>query len=139
MRIIKRFFEEIGLIFLPSRLSRTDHFLCCLLWLIMPMLIFVLLVYMKADEWVGFLILITLINLCILKVKRLHDFDASGWWILALLIPGIGWLWGLAIFFIPGTEGANRFGERSNKPLLLIGWVLLLAICIAMYLVGKNS
>ncbi|MCP3462730.1 DUF805 domain-containing protein [Bradyrhizobium sp. CCGUVB23] len=68
-------------------------------------------------------------------IKRLHDRDRSGWWIVAFfLVPGlysqfsdllphsnwvlpfsltasILWLWGLIeMFIVPGTSGSNRFG-----------------------------
>lgn len=44
-------------------------------------------------------------------VKRWHDRDKSGWWVLIGLIPVFGGCW--MIFecgFLKGTEGANRFG-----------------------------
>lgn len=48
-------------------------------------------------------------------VKRWHDRDKSGWWILINLIPVIGWAWQVIEGgFFDGTEGPNRFG-RSPK------------------------
>jgi len=45
------------------------------------------------------------------QIKRWHDRDKSGWWILINLIPIIGWLWALIENgFLRGTEGPNRFG-----------------------------
>jgi len=47
-------------------------------------------------------------------VRRLHDTNKSGWWILISLIPFIG----LIIIFIlasKGTEGKNRFGDYPLK------------------------
>lgn len=43
-------------------------------------------------------------------VRRLHDYDKSGWWVLIGLIPLIGTL--VLIYFAVqrGSEGANRFG-----------------------------
>ncbi|NTX22464.1 DUF805 domain-containing protein [Burkholderia cepacia] len=45
-------------------------------------------------------------------VKRLHDIDKSGWWMLLVFVPIVG---ALALFvmngFIAGTPHANRFGE----------------------------
>ncbi len=46
------------------------------------------------------------------SVKRWHDRNNSGWWVLAALIPVIGWLWVLiANGLLPGNAGANRFGD----------------------------
>jgi len=41
-------------------------------------------------------------------VKRWHDCDKSGWWILVNLIPVIGWLWTLIeCGFFEGTVGPS--------------------------------
>ena len=46
------------------------------------------------------------------SVKRWHDRDKSGWWVLLNLVPVIGWLWALIDNgFLRGTTGPNRFGE----------------------------
>ena len=48
-----------------------------------------------------------------IQVKRWHDRDKSGWWVLINLIPIIGPLWALVeIGFLTGTEGSNRFGDN---------------------------
>lgn len=44
------------------------------------------------------------------QVRRLHDTNASGWWMLMALIPYIGGLIMLVWYCIPGTKGENRFG-----------------------------
>ena len=45
------------------------------------------------------------------QVKRWHDRDKSGWWVLIALIPIIGAIWVLVENgFLAGTEGRNRFG-----------------------------
>jgi uncharacterized membrane protein YhaH (DUF805 family) len=43
-------------------------------------------------------------------VRRLHDTDHSGWWMLIGLIPLAG-LYLLYLFIIEGTNGPNRFGN----------------------------
>jgi uncharacterized membrane protein YhaH (DUF805 family) len=46
------------------------------------------------------------------SVKRWHDRDKSGWWVLLNLVPVIGWIWALiANGLLRGTPGPNRFGE----------------------------
>jgi uncharacterized membrane protein YhaH (DUF805 family) len=44
------------------------------------------------------------------SVRRLHDTDKSGWWLLIGLIPLIGGLFLLYHYVQPGTHGPNRFG-----------------------------
>lgn len=43
-------------------------------------------------------------------VRRLHDYDKSGWWLLIGLIPFFGALYLLFLYVQPGTRGPNRFG-----------------------------
>lgn len=43
-------------------------------------------------------------------VRRLHDLDKSGWWMLLVLIPLLGALILLVLFVMKGTTGPNRFG-----------------------------
>ena len=43
-------------------------------------------------------------------VRRLHDTDKSGWWLLIGLIPLIGAIVLLVFVCTPGTPGPNRFG-----------------------------
>ncbi|CUH59687.1 DUF805 domain-containing protein [Thalassobacter stenotrophicus] len=44
-------------------------------------------------------------------VRRLHDRDMRGWWILLVLVPFIGGLALLIILALKGTDGPNRFGR----------------------------
>lgn len=49
-------------------------------------------------------------SLC-LAIKRCHDRDKSGWWILINFIPLIGFIWWIVEFgCLRGTEGPNNFG-----------------------------
>ena len=43
-------------------------------------------------------------------VRRLHDTDRSGWWLLIVLIPLVGGIVLLVWFCQAGTGGPNRFG-----------------------------
>lgn len=43
-------------------------------------------------------------------VRRLHDRDMTGWWILIVLVPLLGALVLMVLFVMRGTEGRNRFG-----------------------------
>jgi uncharacterized membrane protein YhaH (DUF805 family) len=45
------------------------------------------------------------------QVKRWHDRDKSGWWVLIALVPVVGPVWALIENgFLAGTTGDNRFG-----------------------------
>lgn len=45
-----------------------------------------------------------------LGIRRLHDTDHSGWWILAGWIPLVNFYVLYLLFFKKGTMGVNRFG-----------------------------
>ena len=44
--------------------------------------------------------------------KRLHDIGVTGWYQLILLVPLVKYLM-MMVFFLPGTEGANKYGEKA--------------------------
>lgn len=46
-------------------------------------------------------------------IRRLHDFDANGWWYLLAFVPIVNVVMGLVLLFRPGTQGANRYGVRE--------------------------
>ena len=49
------------------------------------------------------------------QVRRFHDKDKSGWFILINLIPFVGWIIVLVICIDKGTAGKNRFGQYPLK------------------------
>ena len=42
--------------------------------------------------------------------QRIRDFGHSGVWALVMLIPYVGFAFSLALWFVPSTEGENRYG-----------------------------
>jgi uncharacterized membrane protein YhaH (DUF805 family) len=47
-----------------------------------------------------------------LAVKRYHDLERSGWWLLVLVIPIVGVLWvAIQLGLRRGTLGDNRYGR----------------------------
>ncbi len=65
---------------------------------------------------IGIFVLALLIPTIAVNVRRLHDSDRSGWWMLLSLIPLAG-LYVLYLLIIEGTQGTNRFG---NPPVAMI-------------------
>lgn len=64
--------------------------------------------------------LATLLPALAAAVRRLHDLDKSGWWMLFVFLPLIGGLILLYHFVQPSQPGANRFGpapDRAPPPL----------------------
>jgi uncharacterized membrane protein YhaH (DUF805 family) len=48
--------------------------------------------------------------------QRCRDFGWTGWAMLITLIPYVGWIFSIAIMFIPGTQGPNRYGPDMLEP-----------------------
>ncbi len=44
-------------------------------------------------------------------VRRFHDQNLSGWLTIPVFIPYIGFIFGVLLAFIRGTEGENKYGE----------------------------
>ena len=48
------------------------------------------------------------------SVRRLHDTNKSGWWLLISLIPGVGGLILLVLMAIEGDPGPNLYGPSPK-------------------------
>jgi uncharacterized membrane protein YhaH (DUF805 family) len=48
-------------------------------------------------------------------VRRLHDTDRSGWWLLIALVPFVGAIVLLVFEVLDGTPGPNRFGPSPKQ------------------------
>ncbi len=61
-----------------------------------------------------FLIIVVAVGFSIggimLQIKRAHDRNHSGWYILLTMIPFIGILFTIELLFFGGTAGANGYG-----------------------------
>lgn len=64
-----------------------------------------------------------------LTIQRCHDFNASGWLALLLILPFAN----IIFWLIPGNPVVNRFGGRPRPPskLLRLGAGLLLLVLVA--------
>jgi uncharacterized membrane protein YhaH (DUF805 family) len=43
-------------------------------------------------------------------IRRLHDTDRSGWWLLISFVPLIGGVWLFVLMVLDGTSGQNQYG-----------------------------
>ncbi|MEA3192219.1 MAG: hypothetical protein QOD26_552 [Betaproteobacteria bacterium] len=57
-----------------------------------------------------------------LTIQRCHDFNATGWLSLLVLVPLVN----LIFWFIPGTDGENQYGARTPPN----GVGVIIAACI---------
>ncbi len=70
----------------------------------------------------------------LLGIQRLHDFDASGWWSLMTIVPLANLVLYLVLLIMPGTQGANRFGDPP--PPNTLGVILLALLPLAILILG---
>jgi len=101
-----------------GRITRVEWWACCFAWAIVGGCI------SAAGLWVGsFLprdyarllfvlpVLIMLYPNLALGIKRCHDRGRSGWFMLVALVPFVNLWYAIEICFLPGTRGANQYGE----------------------------
>ena len=81
-----------------------------LIYILVAMVLLALGVTESAINIVISLLALSLIlpNLAV-TVRRLHDIDRSGWWVLLMFVPILS-LVILVFMFLNGTSGGNRFG-----------------------------
>jgi len=47
-------------------------------------------------------------------VRRMHDTNRSGWWLLITFVPAIGSIWLLVLMVLDSTPGDNLFGANPK-------------------------
>lgn len=152
--LLKKFFVVIGFTLTPPRINRTDYIIKYFYLTLLAMIFGVGLtvgylyppvlpgspVYYVIGYTIAALIVETIlfINIILITIRRLHDFNFSGWWllvffiglplifgILTLLFYNIEWwsvyqivsiILSLLICLIPGSKGKNRFGAATPSP-----------------------
>tara|TARA_B100000686_G_scaffold147774_1_gene155162 strand:+ start:1768 stop:2166 length:399 start_codon:yes stop_codon:yes gene_type:complete len=49
-----------------------------------------------------------------LYIRRLHDINRSGWWLLIILIPFIGIITLIFFWCLKGNQNRNGYGDTTN-------------------------
>ncbi len=109
----------IGKLFSASgRIGRLEYFLTIVgIWLAIILIWavtaffdapFILLLLLLAAWAVGIIVSV------IAGIKRLHDFDQSGWLILLNLIPVAGFIMVLLMLFKSSSPGLNQYGYADS-------------------------
>ena len=63
------------------------------------------------------MLLATLIPNLAVSVRRLHDQDKSGIYLLLVIVPAVGWLFWLILMLSRGTDGENSYGPDPRRPI----------------------
>jgi hypothetical protein len=79
-------------------------------------------------------------------VRRLNDMTVSGWLILLMFVPLANFVMALAMLFVPGSDGDNRYGPAPTPNgggliaalvimlLVMVGWIgMISAVALPAY------
>jgi len=119
---IARFFRYMGFFTLSPRLNRQKYLILCCLYLLLGFLIVALyialpicfhedsVVFMPVKTVLIVLMAALAVSNYFLCIRRLHDINISGLWLLLAFIPVLNIFFVLFLFFKKGTIGDNRYG-----------------------------
>lgn len=77
-----------------------------------------------------------LIGSFMLAIQRVHDFDSSGWLTLLFLVPLVNVIFGFILWFVPGTDGENRFGRKTPPNGSGVKIMVVLVPFIFIFIIG---
>ena len=130
---------------IQGRLGRVNHLALFLFWTVVMVAVALAaagiysLMHLNplVENILGFaivlpVILYSIISIYAIKVRRLHDMNFSGWWLLPAFIPVVGAFWVLCIFIMSGTPSENRFGAVTPNASKQASYVIY--ACIALFI-----
>lgn len=87
------------------------------------------------------ILILVAISTTLLKIKRLHDINLSGWYIFICFVPIIGMCFDISLFITSGSEVENKYSsvpEKASKLECIVACialpVLLLSYFAALYI-----
>ena len=98
-----------------GRARRTEYWLFVLFSMVIAMVLGVVDYVLGSPGIVGLLFaLAILIPGIAVAVRRLHDTDRSGWWLLIAFVPIVGTIVLLVFLLLDSNPGENRFGSSPK-------------------------
>lgn len=70
----------------------------------------------------------------VFAIRRLHDINGSGWWMLLFIVPIANLVLGLVLLFARGNEGPNRFAPPRVTPSWekVLGYIAIVFFVVAI-------
>ena len=85
-------------------------------WALFAINLIVSYLFYLMNAWVLLIIwtIVLIIPTAAVAVRRLHDINLSGWWLLISFIPGIGWGFFVVASLCGGTQKENKYGPMPG-------------------------
>lgn len=64
--------------------------------------------------------LLVLIPAIAVAIRRLHDTGRSGWWLLIVFVPFVGWIILIYFFILDSQPFDNQYGPHPKKSQIII-------------------
>ena len=109
------FINALNLFSWKGRICRWQFFVALIFAIFIVVAFERLAYYMQNPDLVIYALMVSFFLLLSAQIKRLHDIGLNGLFVLLLFVPMVGELSILALLFVPGTEGANKYGEQSGR------------------------
>lgn len=100
---------------LSGRASRTEYWMFFLTNLIIIAILWVICFALHNLVLYWLYLLVLFVPGIAVGVRRLHDTDRSGWWLLLGFIPFIGAVVVVVFMTIDSSPGQNRFGPSPKE------------------------
>ncbi len=110
--------SKVGIYQFSGRRNRTSYLLYMIGILISLVVAFLLVIMPDTTGHnnliAAALLLAELVAYFTLTGQRCRDFGWTGWACLITMLPVVGWVFALAVFFVPGNVEANRYGPTPR-------------------------
>jgi len=119
-------FQEVKILAVSGRIGRARYVVYSIVLSLLLMFVAGAATAFMGDFGVAVLVVAYIAMFVIsimLTIQRSHDFNMSGWFSLLMLVP----LLNLLFWFVPGTDGGNRFGAKTppNSTGVIVGvWIV---------------
>jgi len=119
--------QEVKILSVSGRVGRVRYIVYTIGLSVLLMAVGILLSLVTAGMAIFPAYIAILVLQFMLTIQRCHDFNASGWLSILVLVPLVG----LLFWFVPGTDGSNRWGSKTvpnSTPVVVGAWICVLII-----------
>jgi uncharacterized membrane protein YhaH (DUF805 family) len=111
--------DYLGWLFISTRgrIPRSIYWAAKLGLALILFVVFAISAWANASWWMLLSFILYMFALVSVAIKRLHDQEMSGLWVLVCFLPYLGELFGLIVLgCLKGTEGSNDYGPDPLEP-----------------------